>query len=321
MLGNMGMRQAIRKKWVLNRTISILLGCIFLYIHAFAQDTSNFFPHTIGNLHVYNYFVTVWDPPYTVTWRDIFDSTDAAGTSYVIQREQFTNESNYRDNYLRIDTTRNVYWHWAAWPDSAEHIYKLDAIQGAWWVVSHTGARGVIAIVESSFTGTIFGVSTTFKVIAYYSVPDTSDTTILGFHLYSRIIAGGLGVVFYGGGEMFDRVYLRAAYIDDVVYGDTTTSVDEHQIASIPQQFQLFQNYPNPFNPQTSVEYSVPKSQRVRLTIYNLLGNEVAILVDEVKHPGVYTVRWDATASPSGVYICQMRAGNFYKILKLIVMK
>ena len=304
-------------------TYLLFVSLLFVPCVATAQpDTSNFFPHTLGNLHVYNYYVSIWDPPYTVTWRDIFDSTDADSTSYVIQREQFTHLPNQHDHYYRVETVRNVYEHfWGGWGGNNGLIYKLDATQGERWRVRNTPVGEQLAIVESTLTGTLFGVSTTFKQIAYYSLPDTSDTTRLGFFLYSRIIAGGFGVVFYGGGEMFDRAYLRAGYIDGVVYGDTTTSVDELLPPFIPQDVRLLQNYPNPFNSSTMIQYDLSKEARVSLKVYSILGQEAAQLVDAYQEPGRHRVAFEAKTLASGLYVYILRAGTFTMSRRMIILK
>ena len=77
-----------------------------------------------------------------------------------------------------------------------------------------------------------------------------------------------------------------------------------------PTTFDLYQNYPNPFNPTTTIGYQLPVESRVRLTIFNLLGQEVAILVDEECPAGFHTQIWDASGLPSGVYVYRLAAGG-----------
>lgn len=89
----------------------------------------------------------------------------------------------------------------------------------------------------------------------------------------------------------------------------------------IPTAFSLEQNYPNPFNPSTHFEFRIAKVEFVTLGIYNLLGQEVATLVNEAKTPGVYGVRWDARSLPSGVYFYRLRAGAFVDTKKFVLMR
>jgi hypothetical protein len=89
----------------------------------------------------------------------------------------------------------------------------------------------------------------------------------------------------------------------------------------VPETFWLFQNYPNPFNPTTTIQYSVPGTQYVSLKIYDVLGRDVASLVNEVKQPGTYTVMWNARGFSSGVYFYRLRAGSFVDTKKLILVR
>jgi hypothetical protein len=92
---------------------------------------------------------------------------------------------------------------------------------------------------------------------------------------------------------------------------------------STPPGFALVQNYPNPFNPSTSIGFGVSGlgSRWVRLSVYDLLGREVAVLVDEQKQPGEYTASWDARGMASGVYFYRMTAGGFVECRKMMVLK
>ncbi len=85
--------------------------------------------------------------------------------------------------------------------------------------------------------------------------------------------------------------------------------------------FQLMQNYPNPFNPSTAIEYYVPKLSRVKLIVYNTIGQEVQTLVDGEKAPGLYEVEFNAAILPSGVYFYRLEATNFVETRKMILMK
>ncbi|MGB5530586.1 MAG: M20/M25/M40 family metallo-hydrolase, partial [Ignavibacteriaceae bacterium] len=85
--------------------------------------------------------------------------------------------------------------------------------------------------------------------------------------------------------------------------------------------FVLEQNYPNPFNPITSMQYTTGSRQFVTLKVYDLLGNEIATLVNEEKPAGTYELTWNAEGLPSGVYFYQLRAGNFVETKKMVFMK
>ena len=97
-----------------------------------------------------------------------------------------------------------------------------------------------------------------------------------------------------------------------------TTSV---QSSDFPKRFALEPNYPNPFNPETAVSYQLSAVSFVRLTVYDLLGREVAVLVNETLPAGVYKATWDASRFPSGVYLCRMQAGEFVAVRKMLLVK
>jgi len=97
------------------------------------------------------------------------------------------------------------------------------------------------------------------------------------------------------------------------------TSVDDG-INAI-NTYSLSQNYPNPFNPSTKIKYSIPETGYVKLKVFDILGNEVATLVNEEKAPGNYTAVLNASSFASGVYIYRLQAGSFMKTRKMILVK
>lgn len=97
------------------------------------------------------------------------------------------------------------------------------------------------------------------------------------------------------------------------------TSVGEYE--RVPGQYSLSQNYPNPFNPTTSIRFSIGKSQFVQLRVYNILGFEVATLVNEEKPAGNYEIVFNASEFSSGTYFYKLEAGSFSQIKKMILIK
>lgn len=90
---------------------------------------------------------------------------------------------------------------------------------------------------------------------------------------------------------------------------------------SQPEIFGLYQNFPNPFNPATTIQYRLPKSAFVTLQVFDVLGRNVANILNERQPPGVYTAKWDAAGFSSGVYIIRLLAGNFNASRKLVRVK
>jgi hypothetical protein len=89
----------------------------------------------------------------------------------------------------------------------------------------------------------------------------------------------------------------------------------------IPTSFRLRNNFPNPFNPITTIAYELPKESNVKICIYNLAGQLVQELINEVKQAGYHTIQWDATNQSSGVYFYQILAGEFRDIKKCVLLK
>jgi plastocyanin len=104
-----------------------------------------------------------------------------------------------------------------------------------------------------------------------------------------------------------------------VVIVQDPVGVDDEQL--IADKFELMQNYPNPFNPSTNIQYAISDRQFVSLKIFNILGDEVAILVNEEKDRGVYDVTFNATGLSSGMYLYKLQAGSFVETKKMILIR
>jgi hypothetical protein len=135
----------------------------------------------------------------------------------------------------------------------------------------------------------------------------------------------------------------RADLMNEVLnYFYSTTPVNGDNQDALPVQFKLSQNYPNPFNPSTTIEYSIPNLVRkasfahhsnkalsqsgdwlynTELKIYDILGREVAILVNTKQLPGIYKVTWVASDHASGIYFYTLNAGSFNETKKMILLK
>ena len=89
----------------------------------------------------------------------------------------------------------------------------------------------------------------------------------------------------------------------------------------VPNVFDLHQNYPNPFNPSTVISWQIPVSSHVSLKVYDILGNEVATLVNENKETGFYETKFDGSSLASGMYIYRLTAGNYISTKKMLMIK
>jgi hypothetical protein len=103
-------------------------------------------------------------------------------------------------------------------------------------------------------------------------------------------------------------------------YRDIVLSTEENDL-EIPYSFYLSQNFPNPFNPITKIRYQLPVAGEVTLKLYDLLGNEIATLINEEKPAGIYTIHWNAAGLPSGVYFYQLKTDGFVEMKKMSLIK
>jgi len=111
-----------------------------------------------------------------------------------------------------------------------------------------------------------------------------------------------------------------------LVWFDASRLDVENEVTTVPKAFSLKQNYPNPFNPTTSITYSIPRNEFVRLTIYNMLGQKVRTLVSSRQVANEYRINWDGRDDnglevPSGVYFYNMEAGSYVSTKKMVLMK
>jgi len=106
---------------------------------------------------------------------------------------------------------------------------------------------------------------------------------------------------------------------DDDFMGYIPVGINE--IEPVPVQYSLDQNYPNPFNPSTSISYSIAKDGLVKLKIFNILGQQVSTLVNQVQSPGIYKVHFDASKLTSGVYFYKLDSEGFSVVKKMILIK
>ena len=111
-------------------------------------------------------------------------------------------------------------------------------------------------------------------------------------------------------------------YLDNMYFGrEGTTSISEKDENGIPSSLELNQNYPNPFNPSTVINFSIPTTFQVNLSVYNSLGQQVATLVNSIRSPGNYTATWNASNAPSGVYFYRLKTDKAQLTKQMLLIK
>ncbi|HLP15415.1 MAG TPA: T9SS type A sorting domain-containing protein [Bacteroidota bacterium] len=122
-----------------------------------------------------------------------------------------------------------------------------------------------------------------------------------------------------------DTAYVYAAVGSSLVrfhYPQSSAHQNQNEAKSeLPTACVLDQNFPNPFNPSTTIRFTLPNAQQVRVSVYDILGNEVAELVNGVTDAGTHAVRFDPHGIPSGLYVCRLRAGTYSEIRKMLYVK
>lgn len=138
-----------------------------------------------------------------------------------------------------------------------------------------------------------------------------------------------IGVWYY---DVTGRWYLYTedgtAFVEDLKYivhvaskPAIPTSIDEENNPAVVSNFELYQNYPNPFNPSTQIKFAITEQSQVSLKVYNILGKEIATLVNDVRGAGIHEVNFDGTGLASGVYFYTLQAGKFSQTNKMILIK
>ncbi len=163
----------------------------------------------------------------------------------------------------------------------------------------------------------------TFRVkpVPIKSTDGTIDsTTIFGFDpLYEDPV--NFNYTLLGGSELYGISFSGLA-LGDLNWADSTLSaIDEFAEGAVPLRYSLEQNYPNPFNPSTKIKFSLKKAGKTTLKVYDVLGREVAVLVNEEMTPGTHVVDFYNTKLATGLYFYQIKSGNFIATKKMLMIK
>jgi hypothetical protein len=189
---------------------------------------------------------------------------------------------------------------------------------GAHWTAANTGLTDttVNALVVSGtnlFAGTNGGVFLSTNNGTSWTAVNGSLTD----HPVSALAVSG-DILFVGTPITFAGDYKGGVWRRPL--SEMVTSV-EHIAGRLPRMFELCQNYPNPLNPSTTIKYNLPKSAEVRLGVYDVLGREVSMLVNEKMDAGVHEVKFEASDLSSGLYFYRLSVGDFVQSKKLMILK
>ncbi len=230
------------------------------------------------------YAITATSAGYEVI-TDTITVTDDGTVTVNFELYHLDPATNLTGSYESATHTIHLNWNPPAWSDGAPPIRgggrALDSFEG---YQVWRGGQGIIATVQDTFYN--------------YNVTQSGS-----YNMWVRAI--------YGGGTTDTTNHYRVNV--DLAADDAASLV--------PTEFYLSQNYPNPFNPTTQIEFGLPHSAKVTLAVYDLLGRQVALLVDEVRDAGVYHETFNSTGIGTGVYYYRMQAGDFSSVRKLLILR
>ena len=257
-------------------------------------DWKDFYPLHIGDYWVYE--GNSGSIPITNTVRVIGDTIMPDNNVYFILKEIDHTFGYVSYSYRRIDSLGSVFY-WEYWNNASFKYFEFGQ------------AVGDTSI--SQFNNFNWRLEDKNHGLLYKLYPDLA--------LLTMEYVSGIGLNGTTGEQTWQ--FLSGAYINGQLHGDTTiTSVDKVEFQN-PNEYTIYPCYPNPFNPGTTINWQSPESGWQTIKIYNSLGEEIEILVDEYKPAGMHEVQFTANNLPSGVYFYQLRAGEFVQTKKMILMK
>lgn len=290
----------------------------------------NYYPLSVGNKWVFDEVTVVQDPLpnvfFNIIVKEVLGDTIAPNDKHYYK---IIDQTIWETPVLeRVDSTDGKVYRFYEDPSLPENeyvAYDLVAEVGDTINSFRTGFNTVMfttMYTESTFEK--WGVTKPKKVFQEYTLHPPIFSLTQDFGVDSIYF-------YFDFGDTW--ITLKGCVIDGVVYGDTLTVAVDDEETPIVNDFKLEQNYPNPFNPNTKIKFSIPSvtlrqaqsDNWVTLKIFDILGNEVATLVDEYKTAGKYEVEFNTSTinhqTSSGIYFYQLKAGSFVETKKMILLK
>ena len=210
---------------------------------------------------------------------------------------QYENYILHRDNYFVAYTSDNQFVTYSAFTNTLAY-YVSDHF-------SLKGGRENVVLYESNDSKQYLGYSSIFNTFTRLELTEED----------------GISQSPLGGDNTALVMTSEGALYAFNPYTNASGMQDEKSEIQLPYLFKLTQNYPNPFNPTTTINYQLATSSNVELSIYNILGQKVATLVDEKQKSGYHQVEWNASRFSSGIYFYRIKAGEFQDVKKMILIK
>lgn len=280
----------------------------------------DFFPLSLRLMYEYDYYMK-----YTEDWVGLIESeaVDSGIVKYLVH------------DSVQVDST--IIWTVEQWDSLWHRRYSRYGKDTSYWTVDSTvgklyehisGKHQLIDSLISDYPVWSFPLRKPGQTIYRYS----ADTARI---ILARTYNDSLSPCYSFDTIRFSHnigLYLRSTH-SFCPWGNTHSQVHKlirlrngpvtsaHFDSPRSVDFALSQNYPNPFNPSTEIRFTISIAGFTTLVVYDLLGSEITALVNEFKHPGEYTVVWNASNLSSGVYYYQLKVGNYIEVKKLVLMR
>lgn len=228
-----------------------------------------------------------------------WDSNDPA----VIDNKLFDNEENSNTGQINFANYYNVSYNVDPLNPGTQQLNQGDSLE--------------ITIKVTDLQGTPIE-----NLPGFYSSSDGSVARIETENPFTDSDGNITGTLYaYNDGSTQIKVYAGGSESDPIQVNVGTTGVENDPTEISPVKFILYQNYPNPFNPTTKISWQSPISSSHSIKVYDVLGNEVATLINEYKEEGEYELEFNGKGLSSGIYFYQLKAGSFIQTRKMILMK
>lgn len=275
------------------------------------DSTLNYFPLNLGNTWSYksaNYLSVPTTSDYVFV-----DTLTINDNLYYLQNITRSNDSLTgfcSTDTFRVDDSgriiKRIYGHDIVWfdfsmPNGA--VYQID-----YNFLDHSNDFIMNVHVSRNITTETYAGVFTNCINLYFDIPEACDEEL------SYFFSPDIGIVRIYGESSLDE-WLLSANIE----GKSYTSVPKSRHPS--NEFRLEQNYPNPFNPTTTIEYTLEKSGKINLSVFNLKGQLIQTLIDGFQIAGEHKIAWTARELSSGIYFCQLKTGEQVSTRKLIIQK
>ncbi len=282
---------------------------------------SDYFPLQVGNIFVYDYHYSTSSNGQTINIdsiivMNILNDTMINGRTYYFAHGLY-------NKWLRLDSTTGSLYSYDSTGSCSFYSFENfeDSLRAKINDLNGNMCKTSSSRCNDTSSMTVFGEQTYRKNFRWsISIPMGGASTNLTFtkkfgytkYTYSYFLQSNF---------TSESLNLKGCRINGIVYGDTSLTNVNIITNEIPISFSLHQNYPNPFNPSTKIKFDVPKGSLVKLKIYDVLGREVAELVNEKLNAGVYEYEWNGISLPSGVYFYKIEAENYIETKRMVLIK